>query len=235
MQLAHSHNKQGQVLEGFWRLLMRWWFLIFQRQRYNQLVLEHMNGCPVLVLPNVFHPKLFFSSEFLIEQLNDQLIPPGCSVLDIGSGSGVGAIAAAHWAQHVVAVDIDPDAVRCTCINVLLNQVEDRVKAYQGDLFAPVAGQRFNVVLFNPAFFYKLPYGTRDRQECDIDTVKRFAANLNAYLLPDGYALVALSSMADLEAVLEAFSLHGLRVEVITRCDLISEVVTLYRLTLPVR
>lgn len=232
MQVAQSRNKQSPVIQSFWRMLVRWQFLIFQRQRYSQLVLEHVHGCPVLVLPNVCHPRLFFSSEFLVEQLDDSLIPPGSTVLDMGSGSGVGAITAACWARRVIAVDINPDAVRCTRINALLNAVEDRVKVQQGDLFAPVSGQRFNVVLFNPPiWFHGMPGTISDRTKRSIDVVKRFSTDLCTYLAPGGYALVVLSSHADVETFLEAFHLHGLRVEVLSRRDMINELLTLYRLT----
>ena len=57
------------------------------------------------------------------------LIPPGSIVLDMGTGSGVGAVFAARNAARVVAVDVNPEAVRCARINVLLHHIEDRVDA----------------------------------------------------------------------------------------------------------
>ena len=62
----------------------------------------------------------------------------------MGTGSGVGAVFAAQWARRVVAVDINPAAVRCARINALLNHVEDRVDVVEGDLFEPIGGQRFD-------------------------------------------------------------------------------------------
>ena len=71
----------------------------------------------------------------------------------MGTGSGVCAVFAARHAHRVVAVDINPGAVRCAALNALLNHVEARIEVRQGDLFAPVARERFDLVLFNPPFF----------------------------------------------------------------------------------
>lgn len=55
---------------------------------------------------------------------------PGRRVLDVGCGSGVlGVVAARLGAEAVVAVDIDPEAVRATAANAAANGVGDRVTA----------------------------------------------------------------------------------------------------------
>ena len=94
-------------------------------------------------------------------------------MLDLGTGSGVGAVFAAQWAGQVVAVDVNPAAVRCARINVLLHGVEDRVDVLQGDLFEPVAGERFDVILFNPPYFPGQPRTTSSKRcaltACTID------------------------------------------------------------------
>ena len=94
-----------------WRMGMRARFLLFQRHRHNAVVLETIAGKPILVLPEVLNPRLFLTGEFLAEALSQgagsyannrpsqmlsTLIPPGSIVLDMGTGSGVGAVFAAH-------------------------------------------------------------------------------------------------------------------------------------------
>jgi methylase of polypeptide subunit release factors len=124
------------------RFLGRAWarvvFRLFQRHRYGRLVIETVAGTPLVVLPGVFNPKLFQTGEFLAETLSERWVPPGSTVLDMGTGSGVGAVFAARWARRVVAVDISPTAVRCARINVLLHGLEDRVEVRAGDLFEPL-------------------------------------------------------------------------------------------------
>ncbi len=218
------------ALERIWRAGLRWRFLLFQRGRYNRLTLEHVAGRPMLVLPQVFNPSLFFTSEYLVGLFNRQLIPAGARVLDMGTGSGLGAVCAAAWAERVVAVDINPAAARCARINALLNEVDDRLEVRQGDLFEPVAGERFDLVLFNPPFYRGAPRDNLDRAWRSDDVVERFAAGLAEHLTPGGCALVVLSSNSDLSAFLRAFAGAELAVETIAERDMISETLLVYRL-----
>jgi ribosomal protein L11 methyltransferase len=75
----------------------------------------------------------------------ERLVTRGVTVLDVGSGSGVLAIAAAVLgALRVVAVDIDAEARRATTANAFVNGVHFGVHASIDD----VAGE-FDVVLAN--------------------------------------------------------------------------------------
>lgn len=66
----------------------------------------------------------------------------GGPVLDVGTGSGILAIAAACLgAQPVVAIDIDPVAVRTARENVVQNGLTAQVDVRQGDLLQGVEGQ----------------------------------------------------------------------------------------------
>ncbi len=59
----------------------------------------------------------------------------GGTMLDVGTGSGILAIAAARLgAKDIVAVDIDPDAVRVAIENVAHNGLTDAIDVRQGDL-----------------------------------------------------------------------------------------------------
>jgi HemK-related putative methylase len=221
------HARPVRVL---WRSLRHWRYRLFQRQHYDRLVLERVAGYPILVLPAVFNPRLLHSGEFLARCLDDRLIPPGAAVLDLGTGTGIGAIASARWAQRVVAVDINPAAVRCARINALLNRCDDRVEVRQGDLFAPVADERFAVVLFNPPFYRGVPRDALDRAWRATDVVERFAAELAGHLSTAGYALVVLSTVGDTPAFLAAFRRHGLIVTREATRDLMNESLMLLRL-----
>lgn len=72
------------------------------------------------------------------------------SVLDLGTGSGLLALLAARSAARVVATDIVESSVRCAWRNVLLNGFELKVDVRLGDLFEPVGGETFDLILTNP-------------------------------------------------------------------------------------
>ena len=217
---------------GAWRQLVRIRVLLFERGRYGRLALERVGGRPLLVLPQVFNPALFASGRLLAAEVERRadLLPPGARVLDLGTGSGIGAIAAAAKAQVVVATDVNPHAVRCARINVLLNEVEARVDVRCGDLFGPLgADERFDVVLFNPPYYRGTPRSPLDQAWRSPDVIELFARDLTRVLTPGGHALVVLSSDGEQEAFLEAFRANDLRVEVAAERDLIYEKLTLYR------
>jgi release factor glutamine methyltransferase len=150
------------------------------------------------------------------------------TVLDMGTGSGIGAVFAARKAARVVAVDINPEAVRCARLNALLHRVDNRTVVHQGDLFAPLGGERFDLILFNPPFFRGRARNLLDHAWRSDDTVERFAAGLVDHLLPGGRALVLLSSDGDEAAFLGAFQANGLRVSLLERQNLWNEIVTIY-------
>ena len=72
------------------------------------------------------------------------------SVVDLGTGCGLLALLAARSARRVVATDVVEACVRCAWRNALLNGFEVQVDVRLGDLFAPVAGETFDLVLTNP-------------------------------------------------------------------------------------
>lgn len=85
------------------------------------------------------------ATEDLIEQL------PGAKVLDLGSGSGILAIAAAKMgAAHILALDTDPIATRSSIENAEANGVADKITAQTGSLESLLhAATRFDVALVN--------------------------------------------------------------------------------------
>lgn len=75
---------------------------------------------------------------------------PGSRVLDLGTGSGAVAVAAARLGASVTAVDVSRRAVATAWANGLLHR--RRIAVRRGDLLGPVGGERFDLVLSNPPY-----------------------------------------------------------------------------------
>ena len=77
----------------------------------------------------------------------------GDRVLDIGTGSGCLAIAAAHYCPGALvdATDVSADALAVAADNVALHALEDRVRLQRADLFPP-GDERYRVIMSNPPY-----------------------------------------------------------------------------------
>jgi release factor glutamine methyltransferase len=201
------------------------------KHRYDDFRLERVYGVPFIVTPSVFNPKLLRTGEFFASQIDSKLVGHDWEVLDMGTGSGVCAVFAANHARRVVAVDINVAAVRCTGINALLNHLEHKIDVRNGDLFAPVSGERFDLILFNPPFLRGTPRDDRDRAWRSSDVAERFAAGLGAHLKPGGSALVLLSTFGDGLVFLEEFRKQSFEISVLAERRFVNERLTIFRLT----
>ena len=119
------------------------------------LVSEHeFWGFPLWVDPSVLVPRP--DTETVVEVARatraDRAAP--CRVLDLCTGSGAIAIALAKElpAAHVIATEVSAPAAALARRNAERNGVADRVEVREGDLWAPVAGERFDLVVSNPPY-----------------------------------------------------------------------------------
>jgi release factor glutamine methyltransferase len=149
-------------------------------------------------------------------------------VLDLGTGSGILANIAAKNARGVVAVDLNPHAIRCAKDNAKLNGVRDRTDFIQGDLFSAFCyGLLFDLVLFNAPY---LPSeegeektwigkawagGSNGRLVID-----RFIAEVPAYLKHHGRVLLMQSTLTGVDETIQMFTKQNLKASVIAEQQL---------------
>jgi len=102
---------------------------------------------------------LFAEQQFFLDQLDRERVR-GARVLEIGLGSGVLSIALARGgARKVTALEINSRAMIFAGFNILLGGCEDliEIRAGDDDLYRPVAGERFDLVISNPPFLPTAP------------------------------------------------------------------------------
>ncbi|HEY7705766.1 MAG TPA: methyltransferase [Gaiellaceae bacterium] len=120
--------------------------------------------------------------------------------LDLGTGCGVQALLAARHADHVVATDLGERALTFTAINAALNEV-GTIETRQGDLFEPVEGERFGLIVSNPPFVIS-PATDILFRDSDLpgDELSRFVvAEAQEHLEEGGHATILCSWIAPSE------------------------------------
>lgn len=148
----------------------------------------------------------------------------GRDVLDLGTGTG--ALALAAWragAASVTAVDLSRRCVATTRLNCLLHGAPVRV--HRGDLFAPVAGRRFGMIVANPPYVPSeaavLP---RHRAARSWDAgpdgravLDRICDAAPDHLTDDGILMIVHSQVCGPQATLDRLERRGLRGTVVDR------------------
>ncbi|HJE87087.1 peptide chain release factor N(5)-glutamine methyltransferase [Levilactobacillus brevis] len=183
-----------------------------------QYVLGRANfyGRDFRVTPDTLIPRQ--ETEELVGWILAATTPSPIRVLDVGTGSG--AIAVTLKAERpdwtVTASDISAAAIAVARTNA--QRLAAPVDWVTGDLFAPVTGQRFDVIVSNPPYIDRAETAVMDasvkRYEPEqalyaahhgLAFYQRFASELAAYLLPGGqfFAEIGYQQGATVRAIFE--------------------------------
>ncbi|WP_306303184.1 HemK2/MTQ2 family protein methyltransferase [Actinomadura formosensis] len=175
--------------------------------------------------PGVYRPQSDTSllADALTRTLGRSGAPAGTRLLELGTGTGAVALAAARAGCEVVAVDVSAQAVLTARMNALVRGLPVRV--LRGDLFAPVADEVFDVIVANP------PYVAGDTDPARVRgrsraweagpggrvLLDRICARAPRHLTPSGTLLVVHSALNGVAATLVSLRAAGLRASVVAR------------------
>jgi release factor glutamine methyltransferase len=153
-------------------------------------------------------------------------------ILDIGTGSGAIALslAAERPAAEVVATDLSEAALQIATENADHLHMGERVRFLAGDLFEPVASERFDLIVSNPPYVARADAGSLPPElshepemalfagEDGLDVIRALVSKAGDHLSPGGWLLIE-HSPEQVEEIERALSRAGF-VDVERRFDL---------------
>lgn len=172
----------------------------------------------LMCLPGVYRPE---GDTRLLSTAVAEHVPAGSDALDVGTGSGALAVAAARaGARSVTAVDISRAAVLTTRLNAWWTRTP--ITVLRGGLEC-VSGRRFGAVIANPPYVpshlaqvrgHARSWHAGPDGRSVLDPLCRNAANM---LTPDGVLLLVQSALSGARLTIDALAETGLTAEVIAR------------------
>jgi release factor glutamine methyltransferase len=179
-------------------------------------------GLPFCVNRDVLIPRP--ETEHLVEKISDiapLFVEP--RVVDVGTGSGAIAIAVAHeWPRaKVTAIDTSQRALEVAKTNAKRIGFDQQIRFLQGDLLAPVVGEKFDIVVSNPPYVADsdretLAVEVRDYEpelalfagSNGLDIYRRLTPLAYVALVPGGFALFEIG-YGQANSIAELFAAAG--------------------------
>ncbi len=145
-------------------------------------------------------------------------------VLDLGTGSGIQAIAAAKKleVESVVAVDINHQALKQAKANAVAAGIAGKIVFKESDLFSSLEGEKFDTITFNPPY---LPVSEEENVgdialesgESGREFTERFLKEFEEHLNAGGIVLLLQSSISGWEKTKKDLESKGFAVEIVGR------------------
>jgi len=150
-------------------------------------------------------------------------LDPRAKVLDVCTGSGAVAITAAiRGVREATAIDLHRLSALTARLNARLNGV--RVRALHGNLFEPVAGERFDLITANPPYVPAPPEIESKKGDRAWNAgrdgravIDRLIDQLPEHLTDDGRVLIVQSSVTGTRETLERLDAIGLKPSIVQR------------------
>ncbi len=205
-QAALYLNESERLSESEWAQLQDFLYQRTVKRIPIQYLLHEawFYGLKFYVNPYVLIPRP--ETELLVEKAL-ALLKPGMQLLDVGTGPGTLALTLAHQlgqSVSITAVDVSPEALQVARINQKRLGTQVRLLP-AGDLFTPVAGAQFDLIVSNPPYIDRglkptLTPEVRDHEphialfppdsEDAYYFYRRLAVDSKSHLKPNGHILM---------------------------------------------
>jgi release factor glutamine methyltransferase len=193
------------------------------RVRFSSVKSRH-HTIHIVALPTVYLSDDFGDSRYFAEKIPEFVTG---RFLEIGAGTGIVTIAAilenseyfSRSSEKYVAIDINPQSVKNTRINAMINGLEDRIDVRQGDVFEPLEeSERFDCIFWDHPFHK----GNADEdiaQRACFDPLfqglEKYVKDGHRFLNKDGKLLLGSGNFADLDDMRKIMDKHGCEMNLI--------------------
>lgn len=193
-------------------------------------------GFALTVPPTVFHPGYFISSEAFAGFV-DKLDLTGKTVADVGTGSGIIALAAARaGAATVIATDINPNAGAAAQANAAANGLGGKVHGLCCNLLEAIEAKPvFDVIMSSPPKHAGEPKDLADagwHAGAGNRNILNLFEHARQRLKPGGRVYLMISSDSDLDLYGKAIAKAGFKARLAYEHSILFESFPLYELTL---
>ena len=179
---------------------------------------EFVLGEPVrlkLERKNVMPPTIYSKT---LADILPRYISRSAVTLDLGCGSGFLAILMAKLgAKKVIAVDINPKAIRLAKLNIKQNKLGGKVKTIVSDLYSKFNGEKFDLIISNPPFLPVSQNRVTKIVTDGRDVIDRLILDSKRFMRRDSFLIFTQSSLASLEKTVRLLKKEGFLYKIIKK------------------
>lgn len=168
-----------------------------------------VEGKEFIVFPGVYSPKYTDGTAIFAKNFPYR---PNEIVLEIGSGTGtISLLVAYNGARKVVAIDINPDAVKNTQANISLHNMTEKVEVREGNLYEPLLpDEKFDTIFWNVPYCLTADTSLSELEHAVYDpgyrSIEKFIKEARMHLKPGGRLLIGFSTTLGRLDLLEKFA-----------------------------
>ena len=198
MEISSTGNRRFLIVRTVLRHIVARTYKPILEKYLSGTTYYRYKGIELEIAPEVFHPRFFFSTRFLLDHIRS-LPLSGKKFLEPGCGSGLISVYAAKQHAIVTALDINPIAIEMLKKNSLINGTT--ITIVHSDLFEELPPQKFDIIAINPPYFKNDPVEIRDYAwQCgkNGEFFEKLFGGLREFILATSIVLMVLSENCDL-------------------------------------